>query len=275
MDPFDLIMSVGHELPLTKSTFMPSCKSINEPVAGIFIATENMEMAEWDANYMEIGVDHFLKTQKEDPNTNKLVTIGGRLIVKPRLLIVRSSPYLKMNADTGYVEGLWNVNTDKTLKEQGIAYCVKRYVLYFVGDDGKKMHKKPIQLTAKGNFMYHFNKQYTEFIAHMLSTYNQSRKEKINEKINLTASGDSLDLFFCANCIFEPYFESQIVGTIGKKSNACITTGFYRPVKGENLISTDDEYLSVFKEHNDWYKKAYQKTLKQSDEIVVFEEVDP
>lgn len=268
----DLIMSIGQDLPQAKSSFMPSCKSINEPVGGIFIATENMRNAEWNEADMQCGVEYSLRTTKEDPNTKKFISIPGRFFDKPRMLITRTSPLLKMNETTRFVEGLWNASLDKILKEERKASPVKRYIVFFLNANGEKMHKKPVQLTAKGNFLFHFDKQFTDFVLYMMNVNKVTNKQKIY----LANSGNGSDLWFSANCIFEPVFDSQTVGSAGKKSNACITVDYNKPAPGECLNAADEEYLNIFKEYNEWYKKAYERNQQPnvSSEEVVYEELE-
>lgn len=266
----DHIKSLISDFPESTSTRIPSCKSINEPVAGLYIALDNMIIAGWNEEEMTMGEDYFIKTDKEDPITKKFVQIPGRLFTKPKLLILRCSPFLKMDAVTRFVTGIWNAKEDAYLKEQRLAFCVKRYLLFFLNDDYKKMHVKPIQLTARGNFMFKFDVMFNEFCMYMFNV-----KEMARQKLYLSRDGNDKDCFFASNFVFEPEFQSQIVGAAGKKSNACITVGYK---KDEIVFKADEQHKQDFISASGWYKAAYQRNVKEQSPIVnedvVYEECD-
>lgn len=266
------IKNLVGDFPESLSNRIPSCKSINEPVAGLYIARDNMEIAGWHEDYMQFGQEHFIKTDKEDVVTKSFITIQGRLFVKPKLLILRCSPSLKMDATTKYVTGLWNSREDAALKEQRLAYCVKRYLLFFLDDDYKKMHTRPIQLTAKGNFMFKFDVMFNEFCLFMFNLNDMPR-----QKLYLAKDGNDRDCFFASNFVFEPEFQSQIVGGAGKKANACITTGYRKSLV---LYKADEQHKADFVKSSGWYKLVYQRVsptvsaAMKDEEDIVYEEFD-
>jgi len=256
------------------STRLPSCKSINEPVAGIYIAQENMKLAGWrEEEKEEVGVPHFLKTNSEEPLTKKQKLIPGRLLTEPRLLIVRGQ-MLALNKQTDFCEGIWIKNNIP--KEDKQVYPVKRYLVFFVDPNGKAYHTKPIQLTAKGTFMYNFDMQFNQYASDCLDKDSQC----YGEKLYLKDTTDDNE-WYAANYIFEPKFVSRLVGTEkGKKANGCITESFGKGGKNEPTA----EYRKIFDETCGWWKKSVDKKLLPSssslehspienEENVVYEEI--
>lgn len=266
----DLINKFGVEFPDQSSQRLPSCKSINEPKAGLFIANDNMKLAGWRLEAEDVGEHWELKTATEDPITKQFRTIPGRLIVSPRLLVLRGQ-MLKMNVVTHYCEGLWKKD-DSVPREDRKAYCCKRFLIYFVDSDGIPYHSEPIQLTAKGNFMYNFDKKFNEYVMKMMGANGM----KVPDRLYLAKDSIERQLWFAANCVFEPVFQSQIVGGPGKKATACITTDF-----GPGALNkATEEYQQVFKDTCGWWKKAVKSGLEQSpttadsEETIVYEEVN-
>ena len=259
---------------------LPSCKSINEPVAGLFIANDSMNNAEWIEGKRDFGISHILRTKQIDPITKQFITVNGILVTAPKLLIIRSSPVLKVNSETNRTEGIWS-RSDAILKEEKKAYCVKRYLLFFLDDDLTFLHSKPIQLTAKGNFMFKFDSLWTEFILHMLRMAGQCKQ-------NLFLQGNEADAWFAALSIYCPKFESQVVGVPGKRSNACITVDYKKPDEDYNELHFGKRaersiILPIFQRERKWYERAFAKNAASSltssptdadEPKIVYEEVD-
>ena len=142
-----------------KSNTIPSCKSINKP-AGLFIVEDNLKSSGWKPELMAVGKPHKLVTRKLDPITKGFEEKGGILLEAPRLLILRSSPLLCKNLNTGYVDCLWNAPLHKPVAH---LKSMRRHLVLFVDEKNEPMHTRPIQLSAMGHFLYNFDKMYEKF----------------------------------------------------------------------------------------------------------------
>ena len=259
--------------PESTSSRTPSCKPISQPIGGLFIGHDNMKLAEWREDCMEVGEPYAIETQKEDPVTKKFIEVTGRLIVSPKLVVLRHSPFLKMDAPTRSVIGEWNATADKTLKEQKLAFCVKRYLIFFLDDEYRKLHRRPIQLTARGYFLHRFDTKLLEFNLYM---FNQNGMQR--QKLYLLQ--DSKDTWIAANFVFEPQFVSEKVGDAGKRSNACLTKEFAKTDRLYTPHPSEDptEHDRLFRESKDWYKLPYQKSTSPKPSVttddIVYEEFD-
>lgn len=258
--------------PDNSSSRTPSCKAINQPIAGLFIGHDNMKLAEWREDAMEYGEPYSIQTETQDPITKNFIEVPGRFVVAPKLVVLRHSPFLKMETQTRNVTGEWNAATDKELKEQKLAFCVKRYLVFFLDDEYRKLHHRPIQLTARGYFLHRFDTKLLEFNLYMFSFINMPRQK-------LFLQGESKDSWAAANFVFEPEFKSEKVGDAGKRSFACLTTGFIKSNRLYEPHSSEDptEHDRLFKEKKDWYKAAYQKSSPKpsiTPEDIVYEEFD-
>ena len=232
-----------------KSNTIPSCKSINKP-AGLFIGEDNLKSSGWKPELMAVGKPHKLVTRKLDPITKGFEEKGGILLEAPRLLILRSSPLLCKNLNTGYVDCLWNAPLHKPVPH---LKSMKRHLVLFVDEKNEPMHTRPIQLSAMGHFLYNFEKMYEKFVVTMMAQENLPFGGKLDD------TTDNKQLYFASLFVYAPVFQSQAVGTPPNSSMACITTDF----KPSVMIEANDEHMELFQAGKNWWKKAV-KNLSQS-----------
>lgn len=271
MDFLKYLEESGKEFESGKRNALPSCKSINEPIAGIFISNESQHLSEWKHDKLDVGEVYSLKTSQEDVITKQFKTIPGIFFKKPKMIILRTSPVLKVGCDNNRTIGLWN-KMDKADKEKKLVFCVKRFLVFFLDEDNSILHKYPIQLSARGNFMFNFDVKYNEFVLKMMSLLNKPKQ-------SIYIQSDESDAWFACHCIFQPIFESQIVGIVGKRSNACITTDYFLPSADANksLFLGDEEFKKCFVSYKKWYEKSFCSTPPVSpieDDQIVYEELD-
>lgn len=212
----------------------PAAKAINKlfcmrrgPTgAGIWIADENMEKVSWRRECLpECSSNcekHYVGTEEHYVAT-PTSEIPGRGVVSPRMLILGRTSFLKMSNPDGRYMGAWRKGDGDVVNDDGSKKfsCAIRYMIIFLDKDNKPLHSDPIQLTAKGNFMYHFNNKLNAFRDDMSAAYAKSMGRR-NSKMSDT---------WYAMCVFCPVFESKLVGQAPKTSNACVTSGYAVPTE--------------------------------------------
>jgi hypothetical protein len=246
--------------------------------AGLWIANENAEIAEWKKectssceyscmDHLKGVTPHDVDTKKVDDDGNDVV-IRGSVILKPRMLVIGRSPLLKINDETGYTVDTW-VKGDNQIKRadgKNMYACVRRYFVIFLDDNNAPLHNasQPIQLTARGYFQMEFDKMLMFFRSTMVKAYNESTKKNAT---NMNEAWHSM-------CVFAPTFKSEMRGpSKDKQSKACITAGYDRPTKDNWLTmcvgKSGDFTQKVYKIHCDnkeWWKKSIKKDKPKSSE---------
>jgi len=268
----DLINNLGSEFKDVQSARIPSCKSINQTIAGLFVAFDSMKLAEWREDAYNVGVTHELQTKTEDLLTGKFKTVPGRLFTEPRLLIVRGQ-FLSINKVTRYCQGPWVVDKNMS-KDERPDECYKRYLLFFLDPNGLIYHTKPIQLSANGTFLTRFDNNFRDYVSKIFISINYHFGEKLYLQDDV-----SLKSWRAANYIFEPKFVSKLVGEGSKKAFGCSTEGYGEPA----FYTTSLWYKNVFETTVGWWKKSVDKKLLppsvetsplvDQEENVVFEDI--
>ncbi|WP_430794830.1 DUF5895 domain-containing protein [Trichormus azollae] len=81
----------------------------------------------------------------------------------PRLVIVRRGPLSVKDRETGMKLGTFKDNYDAFLADKVKFKTFTRYLVFFVGEDKRFLHKSPIQLTLSGAAGASFGKSYAEY----------------------------------------------------------------------------------------------------------------
>jgi hypothetical protein len=274
----DLIEELGSDLVDVQSTRLPSCKSINQPIAGLFVAFDSMKLAEWREDAYEVGSPHALQTNSEDLLTGKMKTVPGRLFPEPRLLIVRGQ-YVSVDKATRYCLGQWVVNKSMA-NEDRPDECYKRYLIYFLDPNGLMYHKNPIQLSANKTFLSKFETNLRECLTkHFIKTNKPFTGKEVYVQDDISKKS-----WYAANCIFQPKFISKMaVKEKSKAAPACQIESYADPLpfKATSLWYKNE----IFEKTVGWWKKSVDKKLlppsietspaAPEPEEVVFEDVFP
>ncbi|CCA61392.1 hypothetical protein AV955_gp035 [Diadromus pulchellus ascovirus 4a] len=213
-----------------KSTSVPSAKAINKQfcgsrnAAGIWIADENMSICDWKRSCSSSCepdcADHYVGTKKHTVSAAN-DDIPGNGIVSPRMLIVRRSPMIKLTSDKSQYVGPWVKGDGEILNDKGTKKYsfARRYLIIFVDEKNEPLHEGVVQLTAKGNFAFHFDKAYMQFRDEIRTAYAKSMKRRCG----------SMNELWYAMCVFCPVFESKMVGKPPLTSQACVVKSFFSP----------------------------------------------
>ena len=95
----------------------------------------------------------------------------------------------------------------------------------FVDQDNNPQHEFHLQLRARGCFQFEFYQKFCEFRKAKVKAYSENQKKRI------TWMKDS----WYSMCAFVPAFKSVMWGNGSKQREACITTGYENPTKGNWL----------------------------------------
>lgn len=256
---------------------LPYCKFINTK-AGVFIADDCMQSAEFIKPIN--GVAYQLETQTYNEKNEPLM-VPGILCDRPRMIILRRTALLRYDKEKQKVDALWLKPRDDVLKPR--VQAIKKYLVMFVDEENKFLHKKPIQLTLKGYALLEFDKQYQNFCNGDMNKF--YRKQTLKKKFIKNIKEREEDDWSNALYVFTPEFRSERRGE-AKKSMACITSG-YSKINETNFQdfllneSERDELAMIFKLNSEWarrYNSFYDtSTLEsvQSEDIKInIQEID-
>lgn len=267
----------------------PAIKALNQPAA-LWIADENADICSWTKECLPECKDncslHFASTSfhglsryGKTINENEPLIISGRIITKPRFLVINRSPLLLVNKGTG--RGMYTQPWFKGYNKD-IYQCVRRYLLLFVTEDNVPLHGVPLQFTAKGYCQVEFDRCLMDFRTLMVDSYNVEKRTHVKDNFATWTAWHSM-------MIFTPTFKSELRGPRGprgpskdKQSPACITTSS-TPISANNWTShtigrnedTKNKELRaiVFRFYNEnkvWWKKSFKKeSLSEEQEDAI------
>lgn len=184
----------------------------NKNAAGLWISNDDLIDCGWKGgNTQEHTI--FTKDNKE---------IKGYGIRNPRVCVIRRTKLLRLD-NTGKFLGLWMKGDGELRDEKGNKryFCIRRYLLLFLDENNEPLHEKPVQLTAKGNFQVDFDKNLILFRKNIERAYADAKLKPL---------GQMSDEWH-AMCVFCPVFESRIVGTGNRTSEACMVKTYVMPTE--------------------------------------------
>lgn len=249
------------------STKIPSAKSINKNfcgkknAAGIWISHENMIAADWSKNCSnqctKFCTKHFINTSVHIVSTTSGEEIFGCGIENPKICVLRRSQLIRLDSK-GVYKGSWRKGDGEFKDEKGEKKytCARRFLMLFIDENNKLLHKNPIQLTAKGVFQVEFDKNFTNFKTDIQNAYAKFMKR---------TPGTMKELWY-AMCVFCPEFESKLVGQF-KKSEACFTKIYKKPdennwqtmcVGKSNVAKT---IIELYKNSENWKNKYSEQQI--------------
>lgn len=182
--------------------------------AGLWISSDDLNACGWKS--VSVG----LKPHTISTKNNTEVTGFG--ILNPRICVLRRTNLLRLDG-SGKFLGLWLKGDGDYRDEKGnrLYICIRRYLLLFLDENNEPLHKHPVQLTARGNFQVDFDKNLMSFRKNMERAYADAK---------MKALGQMSDIWH-AMCVFCPVFESRIVGTGNRTSEACMVKNYVIPTE--------------------------------------------
>lgn len=267
--------SFDYEKNITNNK-LPSVKAINtnfcgEDTGGLWIAMENLDKVKWKKecgkNCTNSCTEHYINTAQHNIKTNskdangKRITVEGKGILNPRIIIVRRSRLLKFNYTNNQYEGLW-VKNDGLIMENNSKkyYCQMKYAIVFVDENNYPLHDDYIQLSTKGTFMVDFDKNYLEFRKLFLISYEISTKKPLG--------GKAIEQWYSMS-VFVPTFGSRSVkssikgqGGDSVQCDACYVESFEKPTEFNwqtmcigRTLNVNEQITHIYNQTEDWYKR--------------------
>jgi hypothetical protein len=232
----------------------PACKAIPMPVAGLWIAHENQELASWTKDrLLEQALAHKVRTSQYDEN-GLPIEIPGALFRQPRLLVIGRSPLLA--GIKRKVQKIW----EKGDKDAGFQ-SARRYLLIFLDSANQPLHVVPIQLTAWSVFQLEFDRNLMAFRTALEGAYALGTGKPKQSKTPLWHSMG----------IFCPQFKTEVRGQTKETSSpCCVTTGFAMPsvqnweqfCVGRTALAP--EIAALHNSMSDWWHKGIKQVLSTS-----------
>jgi hypothetical protein len=260
----DLDEYIKQCLESPKSQSRGWAKFIHTPTPGLFVPKECSDTANWIGNF-EINHEFLLASDEKIP---------GHLFKTPRLCVVAESqllcqgPYIAGSKSSKSIIGTWQKEKHQTTRAITGNVPVSYFLIFFLDEENRLLHKDPIQLKIQGLYGKEFTDHYKKFCMEMFAnkevigekkkdmttaTWENYRKLMLYGSKNGTRN-DSVRIYSCT-FVFCPAFESSFATRQAGGKNAmrtCNTKG-YLPASGSLIVHGKDEeasdYRSVQEQH--------------------------
>lgn len=182
----------------------------------------------------------------------------------PRLVIVRRGPLSVKDRETGMKLGTFKENYDAFLADKVKFKTFTRYLVFFVGEDKKLLHKSPIQLTLSGAAGASFGKSYAEYQQGRITGGFAGELEKAYagfQKKTLTPKGP----LFHAHGIFCPIIECEERGIEPNIALVAATVDYKQPTVStliDYMIASDSPESEIICQAFEEYKEFGKEVTK-------------
>lgn len=182
----------------------------------------------------------------------------------PRLVIVRRGPLSVKDRETGMKLGTFKDNYDAFLADKVKFKTFTRYLVFFVGEDKKFLHKSPIQLTLSGAAGASFGKSYAEYQQGRITGGFAGELEKAYagfQKKTLTPKGP----LFHAHGIFCPIIECEERGIEPNIALVAATVDYKQPTVStliDYMIASDSPESEIICQAFEEYKEFGKEVTK-------------
>lgn len=202
-------------------TNKPSVKPISKNfcgvkhAAGLWVSDVDLKVCGW-----KLINSKFANTKSHRMITKDNKEINGFGILNSRICVIRKTKLLRFDG-MGNLCGIWMKGDGDIRDEKGNKKysCIRRYLLLFLDENNEPLHDQPLQLTARGMFQIDFENTIRLFKQDMEIAYAKARNRDRTQMNSLWHS-----MF-----IFQPSFESKIVGRDNRTSEACMVKSYSKP----------------------------------------------
>lgn len=183
--------------------------------AGLWVSDFDLNVCGW-----KLINSKFLNVKPHIMVTKDNKKIDGFGIQNSRICVLRKTKLLRFD-NANNLCGIWVKGDGDIRDEKGYKKytCIRRYLLLFLDENNEPLHNQPLQLTARGMFQIDFENTLRLFRQDMEIAY---AKAKNRNRAQMNSLWHSM-------CIFQPTFESKIVGRDNRTSEACMVKSYFKP----------------------------------------------